>query len=273
MRLARRCRVNMMKTKPTTKINIVCPSGDPFAADHPDGPVMYTLVTDFIRDHDTDNSPATPAETKKRCRVSIFEGVYTFVFSRFTSTRTAVEISVGTGAAQFPVIVAALDHCGRSVSRLYLQSLFCYTSKTERGLFRHESRLGSAYPGHGPVGLALVKWLAINTGAREVVLKDCWKGNYVDSEGESLISLSSSDYSAEFCFLKAQERTGNDYHDIDTTDPLGHKLLREYAAAKQDGMVDNVIRYGWYGRFGFTKNPDDVYHRVVPARMCGVYKQ
>ena len=252
-------------------IKIGCPSGNPFAAGHPDGPVMYTIVTDFIREVDNE-SPAPLSETKKRCRVSIFGGVYNIVFSRFTSTRTAVEISVGTGAAPFPVIVAALDHCGRSVSRLYLQSLFCYTSKSERALFRHESRLGSAYPGHGLIGLALVKWLAINTGAREIVLKDCWKGNYIDSEGNPQMSLSSSDYAAEFSFLKAQERVGNDYRDLDT-DPLGHKLLREYAAAKQDGMVDNVIRHGWYGRFGFTKNPDDPYHRVVPAKMCGVYEQ
>lgn len=133
----------------------------------------------------------------------------------------------------------------------------------------------------------VVRWIAANFKCDYIVLEDSWRrlagvpaadadtyGLAVDPDTK-LTFYGSMHYATIFNLLKERDRGdhGAEARLQKTAygiEAMKEKLDAEYATALKDGVVDNVIAAGWYGRFGFTElDADEADCSVRVENMVG----
>ena len=166
----------------------------------------------------------------------------------------------------------------------YLDRFFLDMDPKHREMVRQGPEAKVEWPGFGPRGMLFVQWFLANIHVDQIDLADAWRrtvnpelaGQYSKDE---LVRRGVDKVAIPGSFLISSDEYANmidlwqkgemEQLERDTAYPFMKAALeRDFAEMDRYGTVDNVIKSGWYGRFGYDKTKNE----YGGGRVVGTHK-
>jgi len=206
--------------------------------------------------------------------------VYTVTLQKNNSTSTWIIITGPPGREGGAVIQARI--LAKAPYEFDVTDFVYNASSQAKVAFKLQGNI-DRWPRWGPRGMLVIQWCAYNFGCTNVVLDDCFSRNVMvpdemikplklsytqeKKDGPKQPSIRSTQFRDIMQLLHLKhggDVVPNVAFGVDVTDPealshtvyakdaaLAEILDSEYEQAEAAGTIENAIRFGYYGQFGF----------------------